>query len=362
MNIVLTGGGTGGHIYPAIAIGDKIKEKYPEANILYIGYKGGLEANIVPKCGYEIKYVESRWVDRKNILSIFRTAKSVLKGKKQAYDIMKDFRPDVVIGTGGYVSYPVILAGKKYGAKLYLHEQNAYPGMANRQLAKYVDKIFLGFESARNHFSSIEKNKLIYTGNPVRTAFYNLSKNDARKALGIASNKFVIFSFGGSQGARAINDSMVEVVKKYKNDENTVMLFATGEWYYNEIKNLFEGQKISNLLIKDYITDMPNHLAAADLIIGRAGALSLAEITMSKRASILIPSPNVTGNHQYYNAKAVADMGGAIIIMENKEMLKNVLVSVDKLISNPKLIKDMEQGSEKASKPLAVDIILDNIF
>ena len=362
MNVILTGGGTGGHIYPAIAIGDKIKEKYPSANLLYIGFKGGLEANIVPQNGYEIKYVSARWVDRKNVLSIFKTIKSVLKGRRQAYEIMKDFKPDVVIGTGGYVSYPVILAGKKYGSKLYLHEQNAYPGMANRRLSKYVNKIFLGFEGAKKYFDSMDTENLIYSGNPVRASFYNVSREESRKRLGISKDKFVIFSFGGSQGAKAINESMISVVEEFLDNDDVYILFGCGEWYYEKTKDHFSGKELTNVLIKDYIKDMPNFLGAADLIIGRAGALSLAEITMCKRASILIPSPNVTGNHQYHNAMSVVDKGGAIIINENEEMTENLLINIKDLIKNPDKIRKMEIGSEEASRPSALDTIVDNIF
>ncbi|HKK96082.1 MAG TPA: undecaprenyldiphospho-muramoylpentapeptide beta-N-acetylglucosaminyltransferase [Anaerovoracaceae bacterium] len=362
MNIILTGGGTGGHIYPAIAIGDKIKERFPETNLLYIGFKGGLEANIVPKSGFDIKYVNARWVDRKNIFAIFKTIKSVLKGKKQAYNIMKNFKPDVIIGTGGYVSYPVILAGKKYGTKLYLHEQNAYPGMANRKLSKYVNKVFIGFEGARKYFTTLDNKNIVYSGNPVRESFYSISKEESRKILGIPEDKFVIFSFGGSQGAKSINDSMIKVIEEYANNKKVHILFGTGELYYEKVINHFCEMDLNNVSIKDYITDMPNYLGAADLVIGRAGALSLAEITMCKRASILIPSPNVTGNHQYHNAMSVVEKGGAVIVDEDEEMISNIIEYVKRFVTDPECIKAMEKGSEEASMPLALDAIVNTIF
>jgi UDP-N-acetylglucosamine--N-acetylmuramyl-(pentapeptide) pyrophosphoryl-undecaprenol N-acetylglucosamine transferase len=360
MKVILTGGGTGGHIYPAIAIGNKIKEKIPDAEFLYIGVERGLEARIVPSNGYEIKFVNSRGVVRGSLIGLIKTGYSVIKGRRESIKIMKEFKPDVVIGTGGYVSFPVILAGHKYGAKIYIHEQNAYPGMANRKLTRYVDKIFMGFEAARQYFSNISEEKVIHSGNPVRETFYGITKQSARKSLNISEEDFVIFSFGGSQGAKAINETMIEVVKEFKDRDNIKIIFGTGKMYYEKILNkLQEGDKV---IIKDYIEDMPKYLGSADLIIGRAGALSLAEITICGRASILIPSPNVTGNHQFFNAKSVADKGGAIIVNEDEDMTDNVISAISDLIDNKEKIEKMEKGSINAAMPSATDTIFREIF
>ncbi|MBK5253459.1 MAG: undecaprenyldiphospho-muramoylpentapeptide beta-N-acetylglucosaminyltransferase [Peptostreptococcaceae bacterium] len=360
MKVILTGGGTGGHIYPAIAIGNKIKEKMPNAEFLYLGFERGLEATIVPNNGYDIKFVKSRWVVRGSIIGLIKTGYVVMQGKRESLKIMKEFKPDIVIGTGGYVSFPVILAGHKYGSKIYIHEQNAYPGMANQKLSKYVDKIFLGFDAARKYFSNIMDEKIIYSGNPVRETFYGITKESARETLNIAKDDFVIFSFGGSQGAKAINETMIEIIKKFGEMDKIKLIFGTGAMYYDGIVEKFE--ETDKVTIKDYIEDMPNYLGASDLIIGRAGALSLAEITICGRASILIPSPNVTGNHQYFNAKSVADKGGAIIVNEDENMIDNVISIIGDLIEDKDKLDKMEKGSINAAMPSATDIIFKEIF
>lgn len=360
MKVILTGGGTGGHIYPAIAIGNKIKEKIPDAEFLYIGIERGLEATIVPDNGYDIRFVNSRWVERGSLIGLIKTAYFVIKGRRESLKIMKKFKPDIVIGTGGYVSFPVILAGHKYGAKIYIHEQNAYPGMANRKLTKYVNKMFIGFDAARQYFSNISEDKLIYSGNPVRETFYGITKESTRESLNIKEDDFVIFSFGGSQGAKAINETMIEVIKEFKDRENIKIIFGTGKMYYEKILDRLNDT--DKVVIKDYIEDMPKYLGAADLIIGRAGALSLAEITICGRASILIPSPNVTGNHQYFNAKSVADKGGALIVNEDEDMTDNVISAISDLMNHKEKIEKMERASSNAAMPSAADTIFREIF
>ena len=312
MRVIVTGGGSGGHIYPAIAIADKIKEMEPDSEILYVGNEVGLEKEIVPKAGYDIKLVDSMWLDRSNPFELIRTLFVNHRGVRQALKIMKEFKPDVVVGTGGFVCVPVVIAGSRYGARCYIHEQNAYPGMANRLLEKSVKKVFMGFGEAGKYFKCPEKH--VTVGNPVRKSFYQADRNEARKKLGINQDDFVIFSFGGSQGAKTINDLAFDILKKFNGEEGVLQIFGTGSFQEENVKERIEKENIdvkSNVWIKTYIEDMPDYLAASDVIISRAGALSVAEITMCGKAAILIPSPNVTGNHQYFNAKSVADKGGS---------------------------------------------------
>ena len=217
MRVIMTGGGTGGHIYPALAIADKIKEESPLSEILYIGNDIGLERDIVPKSGYDFEMVEARWLLKKTPKEFMQTGKAVLKGRRQALEIMKKFKPDVVIGTGGFVCVPVVLAGKKYGARTYIHEQNAFPGKANRLLEKTVNNVFLGFEDAGKYFKNPEKH--IYAGNPVRKVFFETRKEESRKELGIPQENFVIFVFGGSQGAESINDAIYPLIDKFTKTE-----------------------------------------------------------------------------------------------------------------------------------------------
>ncbi|MEE0741450.1 MAG: undecaprenyldiphospho-muramoylpentapeptide beta-N-acetylglucosaminyltransferase [Emergencia sp.] len=353
MRVIVTGGGTGGHIYPAIAIADKIKEKEPDSEILYIGNDIGLEKDIVPQTGYPMELVSAKWLDRRNLFKLFDTGFSTMRGIRQAYRIMKKFKPDVVIGTGGFVCVPVMYAGHKYGARCYLHEQNAYPGVANKALEKFADKVFLGFPEAGHYFKQPEKH--INAGNPVRQQFYDVDQEAARDKLSIPREDFVVFSFGGSQGAEMINDVAFDLLEAINGHKGVTFIFGTGSQYYEEVleKARDKGIEIQeNIRVRDYITDMQDYLGASDLIISRAGALSVAETTVCGRASVLIPSPNVTGNHQYFNAKSVADRGGAVLIEEKDLTGELLLEEVMRLKNNPEILDKMGRAS-KACAPLS---------
>ena len=352
MRVIVTGGGSGGHIYPAIAIADKIKEKEPDAEILYVGNDLGLEKDIVPGTGYPLELVTARWLDRKSVLELALTGMVTAKGVLQALRIMRKFKPDVVIGTGGFVCVPVVFAGHLYGAKCYLHEQNAYPGVANRVLEKFVDKVFLGFPDAAEFFK--EPKKHIHAGNPVRERFYDVDRYAARERLGIPKDDFVIFSFGGSQGAEKINEVGFDLMEAVNGHKDMTYVFGTGRQDYDEILEKAKEKNIEiqpNIMVKSYINDIQYYLGASDLIISRAGALSVAESTVCGRALLLIPSPNVTGNHQYYNAKSVADKGGAIILEEKDLTSEKLIGEVMKLKNQPEVLKEMGRAS-KACAPL----------
>lgn len=352
MRVIVTGGGSGGHIYPAIAIADKIKEKEPDAEILYMGNDLGLEKDIVPGTGYPLELVTARWLDRKSVIELALTGMVTARGVLQALKIMRKFKPDVVIGTGGFVCVPVVFAGHLYGAKCYLHEQNAYPGVANRVLEKFVDKVFLGFPDAAEFFK--EPKKHVNAGNPVRERFYNVDKTAARERLGIPKDDFVIFSFGGSQGAEKINEVGFDLMEAVNGHKGVTYIFGTGSQYYDEILDKAKDKDIEiqpNIMVKSYINDIQYYLGAADLIISRAGALSVAESTVCGRALLLIPSPNVTGNHQYYNAKSVADHGGAILLEEKDLTSEKLIAEVMRLWNQPELLEEMGRAS-KACAPL----------
>lgn len=362
MRVIVTGGGSGGHIYPAIAIADKIKEKEPESEILYIGNDIGLEKDIVPQSGYPMELVSAKWLDRRNILKIFDTGFSTMRGIRQAYKIMKKFKPDAVIGTGGFVCVPVMYAGHKYGAKCYLHEQNAFPGVANKTLEKFADKVFLGFPEASHYFHQPEKH--IVVGNPVRRRFYDIDKIAAREKLGIPQNDFTVFSFGGSQGAEKINEVAFELMEAVNGHDGVSFIFGTGSQYYDEVLEKAKSRGIEirdNIRVKSYINDMESYLGAADLIISRAGALSVAETTVCGKASILIPSPNVTGNHQFFNAKSVADRGGAVLIEEKDLNPEGLLAEVMRLKNNPEILEKMSRASKACAPLSATELIYSEI-
>lgn len=362
MRVIVSGGGTGGHIYPAIAIADKIKEKDPKSEVLYVGNEIGLEKDLVPDTGYPLEMVTARWLDRKSVVELALTGMVTAKGVLQALKIMRRFKPDVVIGTGGFVCVPVVFAGHLYGAKCYLHEQNAYPGVANRVLEKFVDKVFLGFPAAAEYFK--EPRKHIHAGNPVRERFYNVDKNAARERLGIPKDDFVIFSFGGSQGAEKINEVGFDLMEAVNGHKDVTYIFGTGSQYYDEILDKAKKKDIeiqSNIMIKSYVNDIQYYLGASDLVVSRAGALSVAESTVCGKALLLIPSPNVTGNHQYYNAKAVADQGGAIILEEKDLTSETFIAEVMKLKNRPELLEEMGKASKGCAPLDACEMIYTEI-
>ena len=358
MRLVVTGGGSGGHVYPALAIADKFKEMDPEGEILYIGYMNGFEKNAVPKAGYRLEEIDTRWVSRSNVKEIFSTAYHVGNGVLQSRKILKKFKPDLIIGTGGYVCFPVIFSGSKLGIPCYIHEQNAFPGLANRKLEKYVRKIYLGFKEGGEYFNS--RDKLVVTGNPVRSSFFKADKAEARKKLGYDENDFVVFSFGGSLGAEPINRLAMGLVEEMNGVDGQKLVFGTGRRFYDDVMAELSSRGIvpeENVRIRNYIDDMDSVIAASDLIISRAGALSVAEILVSGRPSVLIPSPNVTGNHQYFNAKAVSDEGGAILIEEKDIDVEKFKEVVRDLKNDPEKLKNMGHKAHELAARSAADII-----
>ncbi len=363
MRVIMTGGGTGGHIYPAIAIANKIKSVDKDAEILFVGTKRGLEKDLVPKNGYPIEFITVSGFNRKKLLTNVKTLADLMKGNIQARKIIKSFKPDVVIGTGGYVCGPVVRAAAKLGARTFIHEQNAYPGMTNKMLEKYVEKVFISFEPARKYFK--EKDKLIMSGNPVRQSFFDADAKAARKALDIADDETVILSFGGSQGAGKINEMMMELLEKFNGVPAIRLYFVTGKYYNDSVKKEIVERGIElkdNIRILEYIDNMEKYLPASDIIISRSGALTVSEITVCGKASIMIPSPNVTGNHQYHNAKSVADVGGAELI-EEKDITPEILYEkIMNLVENPKIREEMAVNAKKAAPADAAGIIIDYIF
>ena len=363
MRLIVTGGGTGGHIYPAIAIADKFKEMDPNTEILYVGNIEGIEKDVVPKSGYPLKLVDARWLDHVTPKQVIWTGARVTHGIGQSLKVLKQFKPDAIIGTGGYVCFPVLLAARMIKCRKYLHEQNAYPGLDNRTLEKYVDNIFLGFEDAGKFFKQPEKH--VVAGNPVRKSFFTLSKKEAREKLGIPQDDFVVFTFGGSLGAAKINDVAIELLELFNGHSGVTMVMGTGKLYKDEIAANIAARKIDvkeNIRIKDYIESMDLYLMACDLVISRAGALSVAETTVCGKASILIPSPNVTGNHQYYNAKAVADRGGALLIEEKDLSIKQVVENVLGLKNDREKLKAMSRASRECAPDKALDIIYGKVY
>ncbi len=363
MKVIMTGGGTGGHIYPAIAIADKIKSKNPDAEILFVGTKRGLECELVPKNGYDIEFITVSGFNRKNLIKNVKTLRDLAEGSRESKRILKKFKPDVVIGTGGYVCGPIMRTAAKMNIPTYIHEQNAFPGVTNKLLEKSAKKVFIAFPAAAEHFH--HKDKLVVTGNPVRRNFFKAEKTQARKELDIPEDVFVLMSFGGSRGAEKINEVMLDALPDFAEKRNLFTVFVTGRYYIESVKKEICERDITlgkNVRLLEYIDNMDKYIAACDLVVSRAGALTVSEITVCGRASVLVPSPNVTGNHQYYNAKAVADAGGAILV-EDKDFTAEVLKeNVYKLMNDRKMLAELEHESKNAAPGDAAEIIYNEVF
>ena len=346
MRVLLTGGGTGGHVNPALAIADIIKSKHRDAEIAFVGTKKGIENKLVTKEGYKIYHVEIQGIRRSLSLSNLRTAYHVFVSPHKAKKIIKSFKPDIVIGTGGYVCWPTLKAAASMGIPTAVHESNALPGVAVRQLQHKVDRILTNFKATEERLSA--KERIVNVGNPLRRGYGLLTKDEARHVLGIPRDNFVILSFGGSLGADNVNRAAVDIMKGFGLSRKGVThIHGAGSRNYEETLARFKEAGLGNdtrFSVKEYIYDMPTHMAAADLVICRAGAMTLTEIARMGKAAIIIPSPNVTDNHQYKNAKVLADGGAAILIEEKDLTPESICEAVEKIYSYADARSEMEKN------------------
>ena len=358
MKVIMACGGTGGHIYPALAIADTIKMKNPDAEVMFIGTQRGMENEIVPAHGYPIKTIPASGIKRKQIWKNVKTCKDTLEGYSQAKAIIKSFQPDIVIGTGGYVCGPVVRAAHKLGIKTAIHEQNAYPGMTNKILSRYADKVFLSFEESKKYFK--RERDIYLTGNPLRRGFVMSDKKVARDRLGVKENEMIVLCFGGSLGSPRINELMTKMIEVFNGVEDVSIFFVTGKIHYKKIEQELKeslGTWKDNIRLFEYIENMPEYMGAADVIISRAGALTVAELTACGKPAILIPSPYVTGNHQYFNARVMADKGAAVLI-EEKDLNDDAVIGViSQMRANGDILRNMEKNSKSLAKTDAAEKI-----
>lgn len=350
MHILFAGGGTAGHINPALAVAQYIKAKHPNARISYIGKNGGMEERLVQNCGFDFYGIDVAGFQRSlSLKNISRNISAAYKAVASSFDskkLLKALNPDVVVGTGGYVSGPVLRQAAKMGIKTAIHEQNAFPGVTTKMLINLVDTVMLAMPEAKARLN-MEK-KPVITGNPVRADFGLLSNEDGKKALSLP-NKPVVLSYGGSLGARPINETVCQLIAKKWKDNDIIFIHAAGKANYDKcIQSLKEaGVDINseNVIIKDYIDNMGETMAAADLLISRAGAITLSELAVCGKPAILIPSPYVAENHQYHNAMSLKNVGAAEVI-EEKDLSPEILIeTVERLIYNESALNQM---SEKA--------------
>lgn len=344
VKILFACGGTAGHINPAIAVAELIRKKRPSSKILFAGNPDGMEARLVREAGFDFTPIHVKGFQRqlnfRNIKNNVRAVAYLTTATARAKKIITDFAPDVVMGTGGYVSGPVVREAAKLGVKTVTHEQNAFPGVTTKLLSRYVDKILLAVEQAKQYLKP--DGTYVVTGNPVREDIIFANREQARKALGVGQ-RVCILSFGGSNGARAINEAIAKLMAWHCKQGEIYHIHATGAYGVDLLPQLLlrEGvadyKQFASLDIREYISDMPLCLAAADLVISRAGALTLSELQAAGKASVLIPSPNVAENHQYHNAMVLANAGAACVI-EEKELTGEKLVEV---------VKDLIADKEK---------------
>ncbi len=352
MKVLFAGGGTAGHINPALAIAGFIRKKDPSAEILFVGNKGGMEETLVPKAGFEMKFISISGFRRSMKPSAFvhnvQTFNKTFSSSKTAKTIIEEFDPDICVGTGGYVSGPVLRTAAKLGYPIVIHEQNAYPGVTNKMLARYAKRVMLAVGDAEKYFEG--KARCAITGNPVRAEIIEADKAKARAELGVDERPLVL-SFGGSLGAQKINDTVAGLLARSGNDGAYQHIHGYGRYaphYPDLLKE--KGADIrycDNLDIREYIDNMATCMAACDLVISRAGAITLSEIQAMGKPAVLIPSPNVAENHQYHNAMALVNNGAAEII-EEKDLTEELLMEkVDSLLRNPQKLREYSENSRK---------------
>lgn len=340
MKVIFAGGGTAGHINPALAIAGHLKEKEPDTEILYIGAKGGMEESLVPKAGYTFKGIHisgfKRSFSPKAIKDNIITAKRAVTASRESKKLIKEFKPDICIGTGGYVSGPVLRTAAKMGIPVVIHEQNAFPGVTTKMLAKHASRIMLAMPQAKERIGG--EHRFVVTGNPVRKEILTAQKESSRRALGLDSRP-VVLSFGGSLGARKINEGVLDYIARSGKDKKYQIIHAYGKygkWFPNSLKEKgVDADTCENLDIREFITNMPTCLAAADLVVCRGGAITISELEAQGKPAIIIPSPNVAENHQYHNAMTLVDAGAAAVIEEKDLTPQKLEETVDSMISDP---------------------------
>ncbi|HIY58299.1 MAG TPA: undecaprenyldiphospho-muramoylpentapeptide beta-N-acetylglucosaminyltransferase [Candidatus Tetragenococcus pullicola] len=345
MRVVVTGGGTGGHIYPALAFVNYVKTKEPESKFLYVGADRGLENKILPQTDIPFKTLQIQGFKRSFSFENLKTIRLFLKSIREAKKLLKEFKPDVVIGTGGYVSGAVVYAAAKLKIPTIVHEQNSVPGVTNKFLTRYVDKVAICFKDAQAYFPK-EKTELV--GNPRAQEIATIKKSDVLKRYDLDPKKKTVLIFGGSQGALKINQAVVAAIPTFSK-KNYQLLYVSGERYYEEIEEEIGISKdvFSNISIRPYIDQMPEVMVNCDLLIGRAGATSIAEFTGFGLPAILVPSPYVTNDHQTKNAMSLVNAGAVKMIKDQELTAQSLVNTVDEIMNDDSLRQKMAQASKK---------------
>lgn len=357
MRIIVSGGGTGGHIYPAMALIKRLQERDMIEDVLYVGTEKGLESKIVKNAGLNFKTIEIQGFKRRLSLDNVKTVQLFLSSIHKSRKIIKEFKPDVVIGTGGYVSSAIVYAAHSMHIPTVIHEQNTIAGVTNKFLGHFVDKIAIAFKEAADQFN--EKKKLVFTGNPRAQEVVNIQKNDRLKEFNLAPDKDTVMIFGGSRGAKPINQATIETMAEFVKADYQV-LFVTGRVHYDNVIKLIDKKYLNsaNISVLPYIDNMPEILPDIKLIVGRSGATSIAEITALGIPAIFVPSPYVTHDHQTKNAMSVAKVDAAKVIVESELTSESLFKEINEIMSDPDVQTKMSENSKKIGVPGASDRLI----
>ena len=357
MNILFTCGGTAGHVNPAVALARIFQERNPDCKVLFVGADGGMENHLVPKEGYEIRSVTITNFHRSfapaDIAHNLGTVRNMVRSKQQAARILDEFQPDLVVGTGGYASYPVVKEAARRHIPTAIHESNAMPGLTTKGLSKVVDRVMVGFEESRSHYDHPEK--VVVTGTPVRGDFFRYTRQEAREKLGLTDERPLLLSYWGSLGAEVMNRKMSEFIARECYDGAPFHhIHGAGRdygWMQEEIGRRGLALEGTGIEVREYIYDMPLVMAAADVVLCRAGASTISELTAIAKPSILVPSPNVTANHQEKNARVLADQGAAVLLLE-RDCVENTLYdAADHLLRDRRRRDDMVRALTAMAVP-----------
>ena len=359
--VILSGGGTGGHIFPAVAIAQEIKRRFPDADLLFIGAHNKMEMEKVPQAGFRIEGLNIAGFDRSNKMKNFSLPYKIVSSFWTALRIVKDFRPDIVIGTGGYASGPALWAAGRKGVPTFIQEQNAFPGVTNRFLARRARAVFTAYPGMDHFFPY---SKTLFLGNPVRPNISgeNLTKLEARQQLGLDPQKFVILSVGGSLGARSINNFWKTYLPELRRND-LQLIWQTGKTDHAKLSEGLQKElaEMPNVLMTEFLTDMSTAYAAADIVVSRAGAIAISELAVVGKPIILVPYPFAAADHQTHNAEELASAGAAVVV-KDAELAINFRPALGKLITDAPLRESLSQNLTKIARPDATVEIVDHVF
>lgn len=361
IKVIVSGGGTGGHIFPAVSIADAIIAMVPDAEVLFVGAEGKMEMQRVPAAGYKIIGLPVAGFNRKNLLKNIPVLFKLIKCQKMARKIIKEFKPMVVVGVGGYASGPTLKTAAAMGVPTLIQEQNSYAGVTNKILAKSARKICVAYEGMERFFP---KDKIVLTGNPVRQGLVEarLTKAEAVEKMGLNPSRRTVLIIGGSLGARTMNESVIGNLSIIREAQNVQFVWQTGKYYSDEIKErLSKEAAVPNLKVTDFVADMATAYAAADLVVSRAGASSISELCVLHKPSILVPSPNVAEDHQTKNAQALSTRGAAILVAD-KDAVAQLIPMAIKTVADDALLSSLGENAGKMAFYDSAKVIAEEVL